>query len=128
MFVGKAAANFLLIAAMQLVTALLFALVFDLDLSRGAWGLAGVAALGTLGISSVGTLFGAMAVRTRFRDVLLPILLLPALFPVLAGAVTGSAEALRDGVPSFESVQLLLVIDGVYWILCFTGFEYVLDE
>jgi heme exporter protein B len=127
-FVGKAIANFVLIGVVQVLTAAAFALVFDLDLTRGAWGLAAVAALGTLGISSVGTLFSAMAARTRFREVLLPILLLPALFPVLAGAVQGSAEALRDGAPSFESVQLLLVIDGIYWVLSFLGFEYVLDE
>jgi heme exporter protein B len=127
-FLGKALANFVLIGAVQIVTAAAFALMFDLDLARGAWGLAGVAALGTLGICSVGTLFGAMAVRTRFRDVLLPILLIPALFPVLAGAVQGSAEALSDGVPTFASVQLLLVIDGIYWVISFLGFEYVLDE
>ena len=84
--------------------------------------------LGTLGISSGGTLFAAMAVRTRFREVLLPILLLPALFPVLAGAVSGSIEALRDGAASFESLQLLLVVDVIYWIICFVGFDFVLDE
>jgi heme exporter protein B len=127
-FAGKAVANALLLLIVQLLTAAAFGLVFDLDLVPDAPALAGVFALGTLGIAPVGTLLGAMAVRTRFREVLLPILLLPALFPVLAGAVAGSAEALRDGAPAFASVQLLLVVDGIYWIICFIGFEYVLDE
>ncbi len=127
-FLGKALANVLLIGVVQALTTAAFALVFDLDLLRVAGCLAGVFLLGTLGIASVGTLFSAMAVRTRFREVLLPILLLPALFPVLAGAVQGTREALRDGAPSFESLQLLLVVDGIYWIICFIGFEYVLDE
>ena len=127
-FLGKALSNVLLIFLVQCLSAGAFAFVFDLDLLGAAPALAGVFLLGTLGIASVGTLFSAMAVRTRFREVLLPILLLPALFPVLAGAVEGSAEALRDGAPSFESVQLLLVVDGIYWIICFIGFEYVLDE
>jgi heme exporter protein B len=127
-FLGKALANVLLIGVVQALTAAAFALVFDLDLLPAAASLAGTFLLGTLGIAPVGTLFSAMAVRTRFREVLLPILLLPALFPVLAGAVEGTAEALRDGAASFESLQLLLVVDGIYWIICFIGFEYVLDE
>jgi heme exporter protein B len=127
-FVGKAISNVLLIGVVQALTAFAFAFVFSVDLLPHALPLAGVVALGTLGIASVGTLFSAMAVRTRFREVLLPILLLPALFPVLSGAVTGTIETLADGAPSFASIQLLLVVDGIYWIICFIGFEYVLDE
>lgn len=127
-FLGKALSNVLLIAIVQGLTAAAFGLVFDVDLRPAAVPLAGVFLLGTAGIASVGTLCSAMAVRTRFREVLLPILLLPALFPVLAGAVEGTTEALRDGQPSFASIQLLLVVNGIYWIICFVGFEYVLDE
>ena len=127
-FLGKAVANVLLIGVTQALTAAAFALVFDVDLLQSAGSLGVVFLLGTLGISSVGTLFAAMAVRTRFREVLLPILLLPALFPVLAGAVAGSVEAMRDGAASFASLQLLLVVDVIYWIICFIGFDFVLDE
>ena len=127
-FMGKATANFLLLGLVQAWTALVFALVFSVDLLPVAGGLAGVICLGSLGISTVGTLFSAMAVRTRFREVLLPILLLPALFPVLAGAVRGTVEVLETGVLSFEAWQLLLVVDGIYLIVSFLSFEYVLDE
>lgn len=127
-FMGKASANFLLLGVVQAWTALVFALVFSVDLLPFAGGLALVICLGSLGISTVGTLFSAMAVRTRFREVLLPILLLPALFPVLAGAVRGTVEVLETGVLSFEAWQLLLVVDGIYLIVSFLSFEYVLDE
>jgi heme exporter protein B len=127
-FVGKAAANCLLTGVVQAVVAFAFALVFDLDWLSRAPRLAAVVALGTLGICSVGTLFSAMAVRTRFREVLLPILLLPALFPVLAGAVRGTAEVLAGGQIPYEALQLLIVVDGIYWIVCSLVFEYVLDE
>lgn len=127
-FLGKAASNALLLGIVEALAAAAFGLVFDMDLTPHVGALAGVFALGTLGIAPVGTLFGAMAVRTRFREVLLPILLLPALFPVLAGAVAGTGELLRDGAPAFASIQLLLVVDGIYWIICFVGFDYVLDE
>lgn len=127
-FVGKAAANFILTGVIQLLVAAAFALVFDLDWLGVAPGLAGIIALGTLGICSVGTLFSAMAVRTRFREVLLPVLLLPALFPVLAGAVRGTTEVLAGAGIPWDAFQLLVVVDGIYWVTSFLVFEYVLDE
>ena len=127
-FLGKAVASFVLIAAVQVATAAAFAFVFELDLAGAALRLAAVIALGTAGIASVGTLFSAMAVRTRFREVLLPILLLPMLIPVLAGAVRGTGAALAGEPLPFEAVQLLLVVDGIYLVVSFLGFEYVLDE
>ena len=127
-FLGKALANFILIGIVQAVTALVFALAFDLDLSPIALQLSGIVALGNLGICTAGTLFSAMSVRTRLREVLLPILLLPALFPVLAGAVEGTRQLIVEGSVSFEAIQLLLVIDGVYLVVSFLGFEYILDE
>ncbi len=127
-FLGKAAASFILIGVVQLLTACAFALFFDQDLLGPAPRLLLITALGTLGIVSVGTLFSAMAVRTRFREVLLPILLLPTLFPVLAGAVEGSLAAIAGDPLPFASVQLLVVVDGVYLIVSFLCFDYILDE
>lgn len=127
-FVGKALANFAFIAVVELVTAFAFAVFFDLDLWHGAVGLAGVVLLGTWGICSVGTLFSAMAIRTRLREVLLPILLLPALFPVLSGAVSASASIIAGQSPDFAAIQLLLVVDGIYSIVSFLAFDYILDE
>jgi heme exporter protein B len=127
-FTGKALANFCLIGIVQAVTAFVFALAFDLDLLGIALELAGVVALGSFGICTAGTLFSAMSVRTRLREVLLPILLLPALFPVLAGVVAGTRSLIIEGNVSFEAIQLLLVIDGIYLVVSFLGFEYILDE
>ena len=128
LFLGKALANFAFISVVQLVTAFAFALVFELDLLGVAFELAAVVALGTAGICGVGTLVSAMAVRTRFSEVLLPVLLLPTLIPVLVGAVRGSAAVLAgDGLP-WDAVQLLIVVDATYWIVSFLAFDYVLDE
>ena len=127
-FLGKAAANFVLISVVEAMTAFVFAVVFALDLWDVALPLAGIVGLGTLGLCAAGTLFAAMAVRSRFREVLLPILLLPALFPVLAGAVRGTATLFQTGELPFEAVQLLLVVDGVYGIIAFLLFDYIMDE
>ena len=127
-FLGKAAANLVILAAAQAVTAAAFALVFALDLWQVAAPLALVVLLGSLGLCAVGTLLSAVAVRTRFREVMLPLLMLPLLVPVLSGAVRATAGLLQTGSLSFEPIQLLIVADGIYLIGSFITFEYVLDE
>lgn len=130
-FLGKAAANFLILVVVQVVTAAAFAIVFELagfDRPGTLARLLGIVALGSLGLCSVGTLFAAIAVRTRFREVMLPLLLLPLLVPILSGSVRATSDLLLEGAVSFEPLQLLLVADGVYLVASFVGFEYVLDE
>jgi len=127
-FLGKATASFLLILLAQLATAVAFALAFDAPLGRVGGPLAGIAALGAAGLASVGTLFAAIAVRTRYREVMLPLLLLPLLVPLLLGAVRATAELLASGRVPSDAIQLLLVTDAVFLIVSFVGFEYVLDE
>lgn len=127
-FLGKALANFVLIGVVQAASALVFGVAFSLDFWPIAAKLAGVVALGTLGISCVGTLFAAVSVRTRYREVMLPLLLLPLLMPVLLGAVSATTSLLLEGRVPFAPVQLLIVTDAVFLIVSFVGFEYVLDE
>ena len=127
-FLGKAAASFVILAGVQALVAVVFALFFDLDWRPVALPLAAVVGLGSVGLCSAGTLFGAIAVRTRFREVMLPLLLLPLLVPVIFGAARATAELLAEGRLPFASLQLLLVVDAVYLIGSFIGFEYVLDE
>ncbi len=127
-FLGKAAANFVILGAVQAITAAVFALAFDVDLASIAPALVVVVALGSLGICAVGTLLGAVSVRTRYREVMLPLLLLPLLVPVLLAAVDATAGLLETGTLRWRSIQLLLVTDAVFLIVSFTSFEYVLDE
>jgi len=127
-FAGKALSSFALTSAVELLVAVAFALAFGVDWLPRAAPLAGVVALATFGICAIGTLLSAMAVRTRLRELVLPILLMPALFPLLAGAVSGTAAAIAGQPIPFEALQLLLVIDGVYATVGLLAFEYVLDE
>ena len=127
-FLGKAAANLVILGVVQALTALAFALVFGLELAEIAAPLAAIALLGSLGLCSIGTLFAAVAVRTRFREVMLPLLLLPLLIPLLSGAVRATSQLLATGTLPWEPVQLLLVTDATYLIISFVAFDYVLDE
>ncbi len=127
-FLGKWAANVAILGVVQAVTAGIFAVVFEVDLLPVWARFAGIAALGSAGLCAIGTLAAAVAVRTRFRELLLPLLVLPLLWPVLSGCVRATAELLATGQVPFEPIQLLLVADASYLILSFLCFEYVLDE
>lgn len=127
-FLGKAGANLALLVAVEIATAVVFAGVMGLDLGPVAWPALGIAVLGALGLASVGTLLGAIAVRTRFREIMLPLLMVPLLLPVLVGAVQASAGLLDEGRAPSAAVRLLLAADGIYLIVSFLVFEYVLDE
>jgi heme exporter protein B len=127
-FLGKALANGVLIFGVQLVTAAAFELAFDVPLLEHAAPLAAVLVLGAVGLAGAGTLFGAVAVRTRFRELVLPLLLLPLLVPVLIAAVRATAGLLETGAIPPAPLRLLLVADAVFWIASYVLFEFVLDE
>jgi heme exporter protein B len=127
-FLGKAIAAFVVLAAVQLATALVFAAFFGVDFGPIAAPLAAVSALGAVGIACAGTLLAAIAVRTRYREVMLPLLLLPLLAPVALSAGDATAQLAETGSLPWPPVQLLIVADGVYAIVSFLCFEYVLDE
>jgi len=127
-FLGKAGATWILITLVQAMTAFVFALFFKVDLTIGLLGTSAVAALANVAIASIGTLLSAMSVRSRFRDVLLPVLLLPMLIPVLAAATAATTTSLAGETLGLAGVQPLIVVGGIYGILCFLLFDFVLDE
>ena len=128
LFLGKIVANFAILGLVQLVTALFFALVFEMNLVPVAGQLAGVVALGSLGLCSVGTFFAAISVRTRLREVMLPLLVLPFYIPVLSAASRATATLFETGSVPFEPIQFLLVTDASYLIASFVLSDFVLDE
>jgi len=127
-FLGKAASNLLLLVIAQVTTAFFFAVLFDIDLAGVALPFLGVALLGAVGLSAAGTLFAGISVRTRYREVMLPLLLFPLLVPLLVGAVQATADLLAGGRAGAGALQLLAVYDAVFLIASFLLFEYVLDE
>jgi heme exporter protein B len=127
-YLGKALAGLALLLAVQLVSALAFALAFDVPLGAAALPLAAVALLGALGVTAIGTLFAAVSARTQYREVMLPLLLLPLLVPLMLGAVRATEAALAQQPLPWPPLRLLLVTDAVFLIVSFVCFEYVLDE
>jgi heme exporter protein B len=126
---GKMLGNVLLMMTVELVILPVFVVLFNLPVA-GLPALAGVVVLGTLGLAGVGTLFSAMAVHTRAREVMLPVLLFPVIVPVMLAAVKLSAGVI-DGLP-FAEVQnwlgLLVAFDAIFAALSFILFDFVMEE
>ena len=129
-FLGKLIANLTFVGAVEAITLPLFVLFFNVDLGHALPGLLGVTVLATIGFVAVGTLFSAMAVRTRFAELLLPVLLLPFMVPPLIGAVQVTARLLADR-PLSEMLgwlRLLALYDVVFVTICTMAFAAVVDE
>lgn len=130
LYLGKVLANLVFVGVVEAVTLPLFVLFFDVDLGHALPGLAGVAALTALGFVAVGTVFSAMAVRTRFAELLLPVLLLPFMVPPLIAAAALTQRLLADRPFSEMAglVRLLALYDIVFVTLCTLLFPSVMDE
>lgn len=91
-FLGKAAGVFVFVTVVEAIVVPLVALLFHVDLLAVGGALAVVLALGTVGVASTGTLFGAMTARTRARDLVLASVLFPLMTPTIVSGVAATRE------------------------------------
>ena len=130
-YAGKLFGMVLLMLATEAVLTPMVAVLFHAPFFARPLPLVALLVLGTIGFASVGTLFAAMLVRTRTRDVLLPILLFPVTIPVMIAGVRGTAALLQS--PPDEAVAtlwigLLTSFDTVFLVLALWTFEPLMTE
>jgi heme exporter protein B len=118
-WLAKGIATLAFLAAAQVVALPVFALFFH---GIGAATI-GAVALADVGICAVGTFLGAMAVATRARDLLLPLLFLPLAVPIVVGGVGASVVSAPGRYLAF-----LVLYDVLFALLCWATFEYVVTE
>ena len=130
-YVGKLLGILALLAATEIVTVPLVALLFQAKLFERGFLMAALLVAGTVGFACVGTVFAAMLARARSRDVLLPILLYPVTIPVMIAGVRGTG-ALLDAEPNIAMAEfwivLLLFFDVVFVTLALWTFEPLMTE
>lgn len=130
LFLGKYLANLVFVGLVEMVALPLFVLFFNIDLSRALPGLLLVIVLATVGFVAVGTVFSAMAVRTRFAELMLPVLLLPFMVPPLMGAAQATTRLLADRPLSELAgwLRLLAFYDVAFVTMSLLLFPAVVDE
>lgn len=130
-YVGKLLGILVLLAAAELVLIPLVAFLFQASFFAHPGWLTLIALTGTLGFASVGTLFAAMLVRARSRDVLLPVLLYPITVPVIIAGVRATAALLQPS-PDLPIVRfwvaLLVAFDVVFVTLALWTFEPLMTD
>lgn len=127
-FLGKALGNLAFVGIVEAVLLPLFSILFDTPLLRP--GVLVVTALGTVGYAAVGTLLAAIAINTRAREVMLPVLLLPLAIPVLIAAVQATSWLVEGGTFAEVGgwVRLLVAYDLIIVAVSVLTFGYVVEE
>ena len=131
LYLGKLIGILMLMGITELILLPLVWLFFQAPIGSSPVLLVSLLAAGTIGYAAVGTLFAAMLVRARSRDVMLPILLYPVTIPVIIAGVRGTA-ALFQATPDVPIAQfwlaLLVFFDVVFVILALWTFEPLMTE
>lgn len=131
LYVGKLLGIVMLLAAVEVLIVPLIGLLFQAPLFAHPLLMAGLLAAGTIGFAAVGTLFAAMLVRVRSRDVMLPVLLYPITVPVIIAGVRGTAALLQpeaDEPMARAWLSMLVFFDVVFITLALWTFEPVMTE
>jgi len=130
-YTGKLLGLVALMSAAEVLLVPLIAFLFQEPLLRHPFRLATIVVAGTTGFAAVGTLFAAMLVRTRSRDMLLPLLLYTITVPVIIAGVGGTSSLLQaevnDDVVRFWTV-LLVCFDVVFVTIALWTFDAVMAE
>jgi heme exporter protein B len=127
-YFGKAIGNLIFMLIVEIIVLPVYSFLYTVNLFQP--GLLVVVLLGSIGYVAVGTLLSSMAIQTRTRDVLLPILLFPLVIPVLIAAVKASAGFLQGSslVDITPWINLLLVYDVIFVAVAFMVFDYIVEE
>jgi heme exporter protein B len=127
MFLAKAIGNFLFVALIELLTTPLFIAFYKLRAIGPAWQLLPTAALGTWALVVNGTFFAAVSLRTRSREIMLPLLLFPISIPAIVGMVNATSSILTGDYSARIWIVLLLTYDVIFTSASFLLFETVLN-
>ena len=127
-YFGKALSNlaFMLIVAMIVLP--VYSILYNISVFNP--GLLLIVILGSTGYAAVGTLLSSMAVQTRTREVLLPVLLFPVILPVLLAAVKASGGFLQN-LPMNQIwpwLNILIAYDVIFTAVAFMVFEFIVEE
>lgn len=127
-YFGKTLGNLVFMIIVEAIVLPVYSVLYNVNLFHP--GLILVILLGSIGYVAVGTLLASMAVQTRTRDILLPILLFPVMIPVFIAAVKASSGFLQS-IPMDEIwpwLNLLIVYDVIFTAVAFMVFDYIVEE
>lgn len=127
LFVGKVLANFLFVSAVELLLTPLFVIFYNLSALGNAWMLLLAVPLGTWAILINGTFFAALSIRSRNRELLLPLILFPIFMPALLSMVLAISAILTGDSDPALWIKMLVGYDVIFTVISLLLFETVLN-
>jgi heme exporter protein B len=127
LFLAKVVGNFLFVSVLEALMTPLFIIFYNLRALGPAWQLIPIAALGTWALVVNGTFFAAISLRTRSREIMLPLLLFPFSIPAILGMVQATTAVLTGETSARFWIVLLLTFDVVFTTACLALFETILQ-
>jgi heme exporter protein B len=129
-FMAKMIGTLIFTVIMEILTLVIFSILYNQSLLPFLFPLGLIILLGTLGFSTVGTMFSAMASTTKSRDVMLSILVFPISVPLIIASVKATGLILDGG--SIQAVyswlKILVAFDLVFLLLAYLTFAYIMEE
>jgi heme exporter protein B len=116
LFLGKALASFVLVLGVELISLPVFGIFYNVRWTTQFWPLLLVMALGTWGLAVIGTVFSALTVNIRLREVMLPLLIYPMMIPALMAAMRLTTDLIA-GQPLAGDLQV--------WLKLLVGFDVI---
>lgn len=127
LFVGKALANFLFVTGVEIVLAPIFTIFYNLQPLGETWKLLVILPLGTWALVVNGTFFAALSLRTRNRETLLPLVLLPISMPALLAMIQATTDVLTGQFEPTLWIKVLVAYVIVFTTACVLLFQTILS-
>jgi heme exporter protein B len=131
MLLAKELALLCYLVVLELVAVPAFALLLGPPFAHALPDLLLVLALADIGVAVIGTLVAALAVRTRARDLLGPLLALPLLVPIVIGGARASTPLLvsaHSGSPAARWLAMLALYDLIFGLIAYAVFDFLLED
>jgi heme exporter protein B len=121
---------FIFTAIMEIFTLSIFTILYNVNLLPFLFPLGLIIFLGTLGFSTIGTIFSAMSATTKARDVILSILVFPIAVPLIIASVqaTGTILAGKPLQDILSWLKILVAFDLVFLLLAYLTFGFIMEE
>jgi heme exporter protein B len=129
LFLGKALANYILLLAVELASLPVFGLFYNINWTRQIWSLLLVIALGAWALTAIGTMFSALTVNLRLRELMLPVLVYPIMIPALMAAMRLTSDLVGGSPISGDNsmwLRMLVAFDIVFTALAVVFVDTVL--
>lgn len=127
LFLAKVLANFFFVTIVQIVLAPVFLVMYNLNIQGQAWQLALVLPLGTWALVANGTFFAALAIRSRNRELLLPLILFPIFLPALLAMVVSTTSILTGESDPTLWIKLLVGYDIIFTTISLLLFDVIFN-